>query len=417
MAFDVLIIDDQPSILESMKVFFVQRDWEVHTSEEGLKGLAMVRKLKPRLVILDIKLPDIDGLVVLEKIKKELPQIQVIVVTAYQDMENTIASIKMGAFDFIHKPIDIHEMDAALYKLSKLSGHEEKGHPSPTQEKRINTDMPYIVGKSMAMKEVFKKIALVADSRVTVLIQGESGTGKELIAKAIHFQGKDRKQPFIVMDCSTLVDTLTESELFGYEKGAFTGADATCVGRLEKAGEGTVFFDEIGEMPLQTQSKLLRFLHEKEFVRVGGTKVIRSNARILAATNRKLNAMMRQNKFREDLFHRLSVMIVHVPPLRERKSDIPLLAEYLVKKICTQIDIPVKRVDSDMLHDILTRHDWPGNVRQLENTLTRAVLMTKFPVLTEEDLYSALGRISKKNRRTSSSGRFVRWKRTISSKS
>lgn len=395
MASNVLIIDDQPSILESMKVFFVQRDWAVHTSEEGLKGLAMARKLKPRLVILDIKLPDIDGLVVLEKIKKELPQVQVIIVTAYQDMENTIASIKMGAFDFIHKPIDIHEMDAALYKLSKLSGHEGKGHPSPTQEKKINNDMPYIVGKSMAMKEVFKKIALVADSRVTVLIQGESGTGKELIAKAIHFQGKYRKQPFIVMDCSTLVDTLTESELFGYEKGAFTGADATSVGRLEKAGEGTVFFDEIGEMPLQTQSKLLRFLHEKEFVRVGGTKVIRSNARIIAATNRKLNAMMRQNMFREDLFHRLSVMIIHVPPLRERKSDIPLLAEYLVKKICTQIDIPVKRIDADMLHAILTRHDWPGNVRQLENTLTRAVLMTKSPVLTEEDLYGALGRISK----------------------
>jgi two-component system response regulator AtoC len=395
MASNVLIIDDQPSILESMKVFFVQRDWEVHTSEEGLKGLAMARKLKPRLVILDIKLPDIDGLVVLEKIKKELPQVQVIIVTAYQDMENTIASIKMGAFDFIHKPIDIHEMDAALYKLSKLSGHVQKGHPGPTQEKRINNDMPYIVGKSMAMKEVFKKIALVADSRVTVLIQGESGTGKELIAKAIHFQGKCRKQPFIVMDCSTLVDSLTESELFGHEKGAFTGADATSVGRLEKAGEGTVFFDEIGEMPLQTQSKLLRFLHEKEFVRVGGTKVIRSNARILAATNRKLNTMMRQKKFREDLFHRLSVMIIHVPPLRERKSDIPLLAEYLVKKICTQIDIPAKRVDSDMLHAILTRHDWPGNVRQLENTLTRAVLMTKSPVLTEDDLIGALGRISK----------------------
>jgi two-component system response regulator AtoC len=255
--------------------------------------------------------------------------------------------------------------------------------------------MPYIVGKSMAMKEVFKKIALVADSKVTVLIQGESGTGKELIAKAIHFQGKFRKQPFIVMDCSTLVDSLTESELFGHEKGAFTGADATSVGRLEKAGEGTVFFDEIGEMPLQTQSKLLRFLHEKEFVRVGGTKVIRSNARILAATNRKLNTMMRQKKFREDLFHRLSVLIIRVPPLRERRSDIPLLAEYLVKKICTQIDIPVKRVDSDMLHAILTRHDWPGNVRQLENTLTRAVLMTKSPVLTEDDLIGALGRISK----------------------
>jgi two-component system response regulator AtoC len=393
----VLIIDDLPSILESMKVFFLHRDWKVYTSLEGLKGLAMARKLKPGLVILDIKLPDIDGLVVLEKLKKELPQTQVIIVTAHQDMENTIASIKMGAFDFIHKPIDIHEMDAALFRLSKLASPEEKERSSQVQEKRTNyDDMPYIVGKSMAMKEVFKKIALVADSRVTVLIQGESGTGKELIAKAIHFQGIYRKQPFIVMDCSTLVDTLTESELFGHEKGAFTGADSTFVGRLEKAGGGTILFDEIGEMPLQTQSKLLRFLHEKEFVRVGGTKVIRSNARILAATNRKLDSMMKQKEFREDLFHRLSVMTIYVPPLRERKSDIPLLSEYLLKKICAQIDMPVKGIDTDMVYDIFSRHDWPGNVRQLENTLTRAVLMAKSSILSEEDLQSALGITSSK---------------------
>jgi two-component system, NtrC family, response regulator AtoC len=400
MEHTVLIIDDLPSILESMKVFFLQRDWKVYTSLEGLKGLAMARKLKPRLVILDIKLPDIDGLTVLEKLKKELPQTQVIIVTAHQDMENTIASIKMGAFDFIHKPIDIHEMDAALFRLSKLTGPEEKEDFSQVQEKSVNCDTPYIVGKSMAIKEVFKKIALVADSKVTVLIQGESGTGKELIAKAIHFQGGYRKQPFMVMDCSTLVDTLTESELFGHEKGAFTGADSTFVGRLEKAGGGTIFFDEIGEMPLQTQSKLLRFLHEKEFVRVGGTKVIRSNARILAATNRKLDSMMNQKNFREDLFHRLSVMTIHVPPLRERKSDIPLLAEYLIKKICAQIDIPAKRIDASMVHDIFSRHDWPGNVRQLENTLTRAVLMAKSSILTEEDLQSALGRSSVKKEPT-----------------
>ncbi len=395
---NVLIIDDQPSILESMKVFFLQRDWEVHTSLDGLTGLSMVRKLKPKLVILDIKLPDIDGLEVLDKIKKELPHTQVIIITAYQDMENTIASIKMGAFEFIHKPIDIHEMDAALFRLSKLSRPKDDGRIRQDSGKKINFDMPYIVGKSMAMKEVFKKIALVTDSRVTVLIQGESGTGKELIAKAIHFQGAFRKQPFIVMDCSTLVDTLTESELFGHEKGAFTGADSTFVGRLEKAGEGTIFFDEIGEMPLQTQSKLLRFLHEKEFVRVGGTKVIRSNARILAATNRKLDSMLRQKKFREDLFHRLSVMTIHVPPLRERKSDIPLLAEYLIKKICTQINISAKAFNSDMLHRIFSRYEWPGNVRQLENTLTRAVLVAKSSVLTEEDLYCAIEKVSGKKR-------------------
>ncbi|SDU47794.1 sigma-54-dependent transcriptional regulator [Desulfobacula phenolica] len=400
MESNVLVIDDQPSILESMNVFFQQRGWMVYTSLKGLKGLAMARKLKPDLVILDIKLPDIDGLVVLEKIKKEIPQTQVIIITAYQDMENTIASIKMGAFEFIHKPIDIHEMDAALYKLSKISGKGVDVKNQQIQGKRFNYDMSYIVGKSMAMKEVFKKIALVTDSRVTVLIQGESGTGKELIAKAIHFQGIYKKQPFIVMDCSTLVDTLAESELFGYEKGAFTGADSTFVGRLEKAGDGTIFFDEIGEMPLQTQSKLLRFLHEKEFVRVGSTKVIRSNARILAATNRELDTMMSQKSFREDLFHRLSVMTIHVPPLRDRKSDIPLLADYLIKKISAQTHMQVKSFDSDMLTHIFSRYDWPGNVRQLENTLTRAVLMAKSSLLTEEDLYAALGKISEKKQKS-----------------
>jgi two-component system response regulator AtoC len=387
----VLVIDDQPSILESMKVFFKLRGWEVHTSLEGLEGLSIARKLQPDLVVLDIKLRDVDGLQVLKTLRTELPQTQVIMITAHQDMENTISSIKMGAFDFLHKPIDIHEMDAALYRLSRVRNTRLGGNAVSSQEKDVNEGTPYIVGKSQVMKEVFKKIALVSESRVTVLIQGESGTGKELIAKAIHFQGANKKHPFIVMDCSTLVDTLTESELFGYEKGAFTGADATCVGRLEKAGDGTIFFDEIGEMPLNTQSKLLRFLHEKELIRVGGTRVIRSNARIIAATNRKLGAMVREKKFREDLYYRLTVVTINVPPLRERRSDIPLLASFLLKKISAQTGLPPKQLDPDASHDLFLRYDWPGNVRQLENTLTHAVLLTKSSVLTKDDLYTTLG--------------------------
>lgn len=393
----VLVIDDQPSILESMKVFFKLREWEVYTSLKGLEGLSMAQRLKPDLVVLDIKLPDVGGLEVLERLRIELPQTQVIIITAHQDMENTISSIKMGAFDFIHKPIDIHEMDAALYRLSRVQKARCGSETVSSQENNLKDGTPYIVGKSQVMKEVFKKIALVSESWVTVLIQGESGTGKELIAKAIHFQGSYKKNSFIVMDCSTLVNTLTESELFGYEKGAFTGADATCIGRLEKAGKGTIFFDEIGEMPLNTQSKLLRFLHEKEFVRVGGTQVIRSDARIIAATNRKLGAMVRGKKFREDLYYRLKVVTIDVPPLRERRSDIPLLTSFLLKKISAQTGLPVKRLDPDAPHNLFSRYDWPGNVRQLENTLTRAVLLTNSSVLTKEDIDCALGEFTKSN--------------------
>lgn len=393
----VLVIDDQPSILESMKVFFKLREWEVYTSLKGLEGLSMAQRLKPDLVVLDIKLPDVGGLEVLERLKTELPQTQVIIITAHQDMENTISSIKMGAFDFIHKPIDIHEMDAALYRLSRVQKARCGSETVSSQKINLKDGTPYIVGKSQVMKEVFKKIALVSESRVTVLIQGESGTGKELIAKAIHFQGSYKKNPFIVMDCSTLVNTLTESELFGYEKGAFTGADATCIGRLEKAGKGTIFFDEIGEMPLNTQSKLLRFLHEKEFVRVGGTQVIRSDARIIAATNRKLGAMVREKKFREDLYYRLKVVTIDVPPLKERRSDIPLLTSFLLKKISAQTGLPVKRLDPDTPKNLFSRYDWPGNVRQLENTLTRAVLLTNSSVLTKEDIDCALGEFTKSN--------------------
>lgn len=386
----VLIIDDQASLLDSMRFFFEQRKHKVYTALTGKEGLKTAFKERPSLVILDLKLPDMDGQAILKKLRHDMPATQVIIVTAFQDMENTINCIKLGAFDFIHKPIDIDELDRALERFGKINRsrtppeqrHESNGVASPEKK-------PYIVGKSQPMKEVFKKIAMVSDSKVTVLIQGESGTGKELIARTIHYQGAWQDHPFMVVDCSTLVDTLTESQLFGYEKGAFTGADLTRKGALELAGEGTIFFDEIGEMPLQLQSKLLRFLHEKEFIRVGSSKVLHSDARILAATNLDLAKMASTGHLRPDLFYRLRVVTIQVPPLRERRSDIPLLAHYFLKKIGQKHQIPVKTLTPGASQQ-LKQYAWPGNVRELENSLTRVALLTKSPVLTKEDILSAI---------------------------
>jgi len=389
----VLVIDDQTSLLDSMRIFFELRGWEVFTASRGLDGLNMARSVFPSLVILDLRLPDTNGQNILEQLRREMPATQVIVVTAFQDMENTIACIKLGAFDFIHKPIDISELETAMNRLDKADLAKMSEQQSDPETVAYPSDgTPYIVGKSRAMKEVFKKIAMVSDSRVTVLIQGESGTGKELIARAIHHQSAFRRRPFMVVDCSTLVDTLTESQLFGYEKGAFTGAETTRKGTLELAGQGTIFFDEIGEMPLRLQSKLLRFLHEKEFSRVGGSAVIRSDARILAATNLDLARMASDGRMRADLFYRLQVVTIHVPPLRTHRSDIPLLAGCFLEKIGRKLGMPVKTLTSAAMRK-LEGYSWPGNVRQLENTLTRAAVLTKSLILTNEDIMAAISDI------------------------
>ena len=295
MDLHALIIDDQSSILESMEIFFRLRGWKVSTASNGLEGLHLAEKLVPFLVILDIRLPDLGGLEVLKALRERCPEMYVVMITAYQDMETTIQAIKLGAFDYLHKPIDIKEMDAVIRRLEQNAVDEisvERGLSNQADSDSLS--MSQIVGKSRSMKEVFKAIARLSESRITTLIQGESGTGKELIAHAIHRNSSFKNKPFSVMDCSTFVDSLIESELFGYEKGAFTGATETRKGRLELTGDGTVFFDEIGDLPLHLQSKLLRFLQEREFVRVGGSRSIHSNSRIITATNRNLMEMVHQ---------------------------------------------------------------------------------------------------------------------------
>ncbi len=329
----VIIIDDQRSILESMETFFRLRDWEVFTATDGLEGLTIAEEVRPSLVILDIRLPGMSGLEVLERLRATFSDLQVVMITAFQSMESTIQAIKLGAFDYLHKPIDITELDSVIQRLEQVSILDRHGEEYPGDEETNPEDGHLqIIARSRGMKEVFKTIALVSESRVNVLIQGESGTGKELIARSIHDNSAWSHRPFTIMDCSTFVDTLMESELFGYEKGAFTGANETRKGRLELTGEGTIFFDEIGELPLKMQSKLLRFLQSGEFVRVGGTHPVYSNARIIAATNRDLTRFVQARRFREDLYYRLKVVTINLPPLRDRKSDIPILGKVLSQK-------------------------------------------------------------------------------------
>ncbi|MBI5586359.1 MAG: sigma-54-dependent Fis family transcriptional regulator [Deltaproteobacteria bacterium] len=386
----VCIIDDQRAILESMEMFFRLRNWEVATAADGPAGLALVESFRPALVILDIRLPGLSGLEVLEELRSRFPELPVIIITAYQDMESTIRAIKLGAFDYLHKPIDVAEMDALIRRLEQTrQARSQKEGEVPEPEAGQSDPQPLIIARSRKMKEVFKVIALVSESRVTVLIQGESGTGKELIARSIHYNSPWKDRPFTVMDCSTLVDSLVESELFGYEKGAFTGAQETRKGRLELTGEGTIFFDEIGELPLNMQGKLLRFLQSGEFVRVGGNQPIFSKARIVAATNRDLTKRVQDGKFREDLYYRLKVVTINAPPLRNRKSDIPLLTDFFLRKMGAQNIAKRKRLSPGAL-ELLLQHDWPGNVRQLENVLTRCAVLTPDLVLTREHTEACL---------------------------
>jgi len=337
---------------------------------------------------LDVRLPDGDGLEVLAELKRRNRDSGIIIITAFHDMETTIRAIKLGASEYIPKPIDVEELEKAIGRVLKASYSSGQGDAL-----RIDPSRDYakgkIIGKSKAMKEIFKAIGKLSENRVTVLIEGETGTGKELIARAVHYHSPYKDHPFLAINCSAIVGTLLESELFGHEKGAFTGAISTKRGKFELAGEGTIFLDEVSEIPLELQAKLLRFLQEKEFHRVGGEKTLKSNARVIAATNRDLRQMVKEGRFREDLYYRLSVATIKVPPLRERTSDIPLLVEYLLQKINRELGMDIKSVEEGAIRRMVA-YPWPGNVRELENVLTKAALVTQGDVILEEDIASFL---------------------------
>ena len=377
----ILIIDDEVSLLESLYMFLSEKGYDVKTAVCASEGMEKAERLRPDAIILDIRLPDGDGLDLLAELKKRAPETGVIMITAFHDMDTTVTAIKRGATEYITKPIDVDELERSVLRAMKFTSVMKERKTSP--ETGVSYQKGKIVGNSKDMKEVFKTIGALSENGVTVLIEGETGTGKELIAKAIHCNSPYKEHPFLVINCSAIVSTLLESELFGHEKGSFTGAFQRKKGKFELAGEGTIFLDEVGEIPMEVQSKLLRFLQEKEFERVGGEKALYSNARVIAATNRNLWQMVRQDSFREDLYYRLSVATIKVPPLRARKGDIPLLVTHLLRKINSELHRNIKAVEEKVIRRLLD-YDWPGNVRELENVLTRAAIDTHGDVIFEE---------------------------------
>lgn len=395
----VIIIDDEQSILETLEMILLEKGHQVLTAQDGPSGLAIIQREQPDVVILDIRLPGMSGFDVLRKIKEGNKEIYVIVITAYHDMETTIQAMKLGAYEYVHKPIDADELEIVVDKAERNLRLSARLDNLITDISR-NYKTDYIVGKTKAIQEIFKMIGLVSESKTTVLILGESGTGKELIAKAIHYNSSFAKEPFIPINCSALVETLLESELFGHEKGAFTGASHQKKGKIEQAQNGTILLDEIGEISSGMQVKLLRFLQEREYERVGGEERLCSNARIIAATNRDLPRLVKEKKFREDLYFRLKVIEIFVPPLRERKADIPLLVDHLLNKINIELHKKVNQITKNVM-DALINYQWPGNVRELENLLTRAVVLSKGNVLSAEYISSIFNPIKEEDQATS----------------
>ena len=384
----ILVIDDDTSICETLELYLTEEGYEVHTALTGTDGLNKTVEVSPDVVILDIRLPDIDGFTVLEDLKGEDEDIKVIMITAHHDMDTTIKAMKEGAFDYIHKPINIDELDIAIQKALASLEMEKKINGlllEPSREFKVGD----IIGTGSAMREIFKTIGVVSQSRTTVLIQGGSGTGKELIAKVIHYNTSSN-EPYIAINCSAIVDTLLESELFGHEKGSFTGAISRKLGKFELARYGTVFLDEISEMSINLQAKLLRVLQEMECERVGGKDRVKVNARIIAATNKNLRTLVEEGKFRDDLYYRLNIVSINIPPLVERREDIPSLVDYLVKKINRDLHKDIVGVSDEMM-EVFLKYSWPGNIRELENLLVRAAVVTQGRVLGREDFPDLLG--------------------------
>jgi two-component system response regulator AtoC len=385
----ILVVDDEYSIRETLAMFLREKGHEFYGAASGEEGLTLFDSRNPEVVILDIRLPDQSGLEVLSQMQSRDNLAKVIMITAFQDMDTTIQAMKRGAYDYIHKPLDADEIEKAVNGALHILELDREA--SLTREKWKPLNREVIIGKSKEMRDIFKMIGLLCQNRATVLIEGETGTGKELIARMIHQNRACAKEPFIPLDCSAVVETLLESELFGHEKGAFTGADCTKRGKIELAGGGTLFLDEVGELPLSLQGKFLGFLQRREYMRVGGQQVLQSRCHIIAATNRDLAALVQQGKFREDLYFRLNVVTINVPSLRERISDIPYLARHFLRKINMELGTDVSKLHHGVLK-CLSLHPWKGNVRELENVLVEAVVRARGKVILAEEIEKILNK-------------------------
>ncbi len=380
----ILVIEDKESMAQMLKETLELEGYEVIIARDGDEGIKRIRDSKVDAVLTDLKLPKKDGLEVLKVSKEENPLTPVIVMTAYGSIEIAVNAIKLGAYDFLTKPLDTDHL-LVLIKRTLENQRLLTENMLLKDELSHQIGMPMIIGKSPVMLDVAHNIQKVSSTKTTVLLLGESGTGKELFARAVHFLSPRKDYPFVPINCAAIPRELLESELFGYEKGAFTGAEERKLGKFELADKGTVFLDEIGEMDISLQSKVLRTLQEEEIERVGGTKPIKVELRIIAASNKNLEAAVANKSFREDLYYRLSVFPITIPPLRERNSDIPALVEHFLSKYSAEMKIPQKNITSDVL-DMLKNYPWKGNVRELENVIERALILCDGNTITHKEI-------------------------------
>ena len=381
----LLLIDDEVDVQYSFRRIFDASEIELHTASSGEEGLRLIPKIKPDLVLSDIRMAGLNGLETLRRIRQLDPQLPVILMTAYGTTQTAIEAMKLGAYDYLLKPFDVPRLKQLVANALKAARDTRQTVALRPQLEQQDYDLG-VIGRSAPIQEVFKLIGQLAASDATALITGESGTGKELVARSIYQNSRRAKEPFMAINCAAIPENLLESELFGHEKGAFTGATAQRPGRFEQCHRGTLFLDEIGDMPPATQTKILRVLQNGTFERVGGNVTLQVDVRIIAATNKPLEEAVARKEFREDLFYRLNVVRVHMPPLRDRQGDIRLLVDYFLRKIGGTGVAPKPIGEKTMA--VLEAYHWPGNVRELENVLRRAVVVSKGPAILEGDLPS-----------------------------
>ena len=376
----LLIVDDDIAICRTLQLHFRSQGHQVITAHSVNDGLLAAASKPIDLILLDLQMPNKTGLEGLPDFKEIIPETPIIMMTAYHDMETTISAMKNGADDYLHKPVDINELDQAV-KRALTRAEEDTDMAIEADDDQPPKSTNSMAGHSPALREIFKTIGLIADKPINVLITGESGTGKELVAKAIHESSNRSAEPYVAVNCAALVETLLESDLFGHEKGAFTGAVNRHMGKFAMAENGTLFLDEVGELSPAIQAKLLRVLQEKEYTPVGGSKVLKTNARVIAATNNDLEEKVQLGLFRKDLYYRLQVVNINIPPLRERKEDLPDLIQTLLCRINREMHNSVKRMSVEVMTAFHNYH-WPGNVRELENVLTKAVALSPTDSIT-----------------------------------
>ena len=380
----ILVVDDEKIVRESLFHWFQEEGYQVETAEDGETALRIFDKNKFDLLLVDMKMPGMSGLELLSKVKEIDKDTIVILITAFASVPTAIKALKDGAYDYVTKPVDPDELEHLVKKaLEQRSLRVENEQLKGSIDEIIKPDN--LIGESAQMKKIYELIHTVAPTDTTVMIRGESGTGKELVAKAIHINSRRKYFPIIPVNCGALAESILESELFGHEKGAFTGAQFKRKGKFEMADGGTIFLDEIGSVTSKMQVELLRVIESKQFSRVGGNQIIKSDFRVIIATNEPLEDLVKQGKFREDLYYRLNVFSIVIPPLRERTGDIPVLAFYFLNNFCNAMNKNIKNISPEAM-EFLTKYDWPGNVRELENAIERAVVVGKGDTIKVDDL-------------------------------